>query len=107
MVVGHKWLSENVYLNSSLSTFSNYTQLSTVIMGYSELLGKPLLVQVQCDLWVSGNKVWLGDGILELPGQQKLEALWDGRGRRAADSWEREHAAAIHGLSSVRSINLT
>lgn len=93
MAVGHKWLSVNVYLNSSLSAFSNYTQLSTVIVGYSELSGKPLLVQPQCDLQVSGNKVWFGEGILELPGQQKLEALWDGRGRRAAHSWEREHAA--------------
>lgn len=68
-------------------------------MGYSELSGKPLLVQSQCGLWVSGNKMWFGDGILELPGQQKLEALWGGRGGRAPHSWEREHAAAIQGLS--------
>lgn len=58
MSVGHNWLS--VYLNSSLSTFSNYTQLSTVIMGYSELSGKPLLVQPQHDLQVTGIKVWFG-----------------------------------------------
>lgn len=64
-------------------------------MGYSELSGKPLLVQPQHDLQVTGNKVWFGDGILELPGQQQLEALWDGRGMRAADSWERVHAAAM------------
>lgn len=84
-----------MYLNSSLSTFSSYTQLSTVITGYSQLSEKPLLIQPQYDLQVSGTKVWLGDGIVELPGQQKLEALWDGRGRRSADSWQREHAAPI------------
>lgn len=39
-------------------------------MVYWELPGKPHLVQPQCDLRVSGNKVWVGDGILELPGQQ-------------------------------------
>lgn len=104
MAVGHNWLSVRVYLNSSLSIFSNYTQLSTVIMGCSKLSGKSLLVQPQRDLQVSGNKVWFGDRILELPGQ--LEALRDGRGRRIADAWERVHAAAIHGLSSARSINL-
>lgn len=47
-------------------------------MGYSELSGKSLLIQPQCDLQLSGNKVY---GVLELPGQQKLDTLWDGRGR--------------------------
>lgn len=76
-------------------------------MDYWELSGKPLLVRPQCDLRVSGNKVWSADRILQLPGQQKLEALWDVKGRRAADSWEREHVAAIQGLPSTRSIKWT
>lgn len=70
MAIGHKLVFCTCVFKFSLSTFSNYTQLSTIIMVYWELSGKPHLVQPQCDLRVSGNKLWVGDGILELPGQQ-------------------------------------
>lgn len=74
-------LSIHEYLNSSLTFFSNFTQLSAVTTCYSAVSEKLLPVEPQHDLQVSWSKVWFGDLALELPGQQKLEAIQTGRGR--------------------------
>lgn len=82
MVVGavaHNLLSLHECLNSPLTILSNFTQLFTGT--YSDKSGKLLPVQPQRDLQVSWSKVWFGEWAPELPGRQKLEAPWHGRGR--------------------------